>query len=317
MENAFEHSPAERTQMHQSELKQRLTAEPGGWTLLYFPRVDSLLLRNPSQRLDWTDVSQDKFGYGGYLYTLHFGQDDKVSIRADYDQATSQTTAQGEYSVHIATGLVLSFTTYTPLHQLINSELGAKADFVYRYTDAWGNLIFTTTSESGATRSYIRLIPNRGSRASEELSLQAYQNRLFFERMRNPQLRISRGSRVFFESDATFADSRGDRTKELERNRKRYHVFLKLRDKYEPIFSGYSGALGSGYVGTDWGLSFRPGFSYDSKTTFCDFAREGDKFVARLVRVYDTQTEKFRLESSHLYPQGEETSFVAEIYDAK
>ena len=73
--------------------------------------------------------------------------------------------------------------------------------------------------------------------------------------------------------------------------------------------------LGSGYSGTEHGITFRAGLRYDSKTMFFDFQREGNRFVAELVSVYDPLLRKTRLVSKHLHPEGEFTGLKAEIWD--
>ena len=49
---------------------------------------------------------------------------------------------------------------------------------------------------------------------------------------------------------------------------------------------------------------------------FFDFQREGNRFVAELVSVYDPLLRHTRLVSKHLHPKGEPTGLKAEIYDA-
>lgn len=73
--------------------------------------------------------------------------------------------------------------------------------------------------------------------------------------------------------------------------------------------------LGSGYAGTEHGITFRAGLRYDSKTMFFDFQRKGNRFVAELVSVYDPLLRSIRLVSKHLHPEGEFTGLEAEIWD--
>ncbi|SUB77526.1 DUF4302 domain-containing protein [Porphyromonas macacae] len=315
-DNAFDRSPAERMERHIENFKQTLVSAPHGWQLQYFPRVDSLLFRNPSTRLDWTDVTKDKYGYGGYLMLIKFAEGNRLEIKADLTDRQAKNVTSAEYDIRLGSSLQLSFTTHAPLHELVNSEFGGVSDFVYRYRDYWGNLIFTTGVSDDSNRPYIVLSPLKTAEEWKSGAEQAFENRKFFESMVHPQIRIRRGSRIFFQSDVPFKKP-GDeqnKEKELERNRRRYHIFLSYREKYDPIFRGYNG-LGSGYTGTKEGLSFRPGFSYDDKTTFFDFERKGDKFVAELVSVYDPLFQKFHFESKHLFPEGEPTSYIAEIID--
>lgn len=311
---AFEDSPAERTQRHIEAFREVLTSASHGWQMSYFPRVDSLLFRNPSLRLDWTDVTKEKYGYGGYLALMKFSPDRRLEIKADFSASEAQSAVQGEYDVRLGSSLQLSLTTYTPLHKLVTSELSGVSDFVYRYRDYQGRLIFTTGVSAEGNRPYIVLTPLKSEQEWQHTAEKALEHRRLFEKMVHPQITIRRGSRVFFQSDAPFKDPRGDLRLEQERNRKRYHIFLSLIEKYSPIFRGYNG-IGSGYVGTGEGLSFRPGFQYDGKITFTDFEYRDGRFVAELVSVYNPERQRFHFESKHLYPDGEPTSYVAEIFD--
>lgn len=313
----YEQSPAERTAAHRVELRERLIQAPNGWQLTYFPRIDSLLFRSSSERWADTQVQQDKYGYGGYTFGIRFAQNGQVQLKTDQENYQPSEIFAGEYDIRLGNSLQLSFTTHTPLHDLVTSELGGVADFVYRYTDHEGRLIFATGISGATNRPYIVLSPLSSADAWEELTIKAVEHRRLFERMQHPQLTIRRGSRLYFQSDVPFRDARGDRRKELERNRKRYHLFLALRNRHEAIFrSGYS-ALGSGYVGSSEGLVFRPGFSVDGKALFCDFERVGERFVAELVRIYDPLEKRFILVSRHLHPEGEPTSYIAIIEDTK
>lgn len=313
----YDHSPAERMTHHRAELRGRLESAPHGWQLTYFPRVDSLLFRNASDRWADTEVQQDRYGYGGYTFAVKFMPQGQIQLKTDLDAYPVAEVFEGAYDIRLGSSLQLSFTTFTPLHSLIDSELGGVADFVYRYTDHQGRLIFATGISGATNRPYITLTPLPTEEAWQGLVPKAVEHRKLFERMQHPQLTIRRGGRIFFQSDVPFRDARGDRRKELERNRKRYHLFLALRNRHEAIFrSGYS-ALGSGYVGTREGLSFRPGFSPDGKALFCDFELRGDRFVCELVSVYDPMLHRFVLKSRHLHPDGEPTSYIAEIIDSQ
>lgn len=312
----FEQSPAERTEAYRRDLETRLQSAPHGWKLMYFSRVDSLLFRNSTERLEHTRVNPDRYGYGGYLFTIKFGEGHKLEMKADMG-TTPEKIYTGTYDIRLGSSLQLSFTTYTPLHELVNSEFEGVSDFVYRYTDSEGRLIFSTGVSGLANRPYIVLSPLKSEAEWQGATTEAQIHRRFFERMEHPQLQIRHGSRLFFQSDVPFKDPRGDLSRENERNRKRYHLFLALRDRHELIFrAGYNG-LGSGYAGTEDGLSFRPGFSVNSKTTFNDFQRVGDRFVCELVSVYDPQQQRFILVSKHLHPQGEPTNYIAEIINSK
>ena len=73
--------------------------------------------------------------------------------------------------------------------------------------------------------------------------------------------------------------------------------------------------LGSGYVGTADGLTFKPGIRYSETYIFYDFRREGERFVCELVKVVDPYSKKIHWVSKHLAPYGEESGVIAEIRD--
>ena len=64
-------------------------------------------------------------------------------------------------------------------------------------------------------------------------------------------------------------------------------------------------------------MTFRAGLRYDNKIQFYDFVRNGNKFEAELVEVYDTLLRSTRYVSRHLDPEGRITGLKAEIWDAK
>lgn len=316
-DNVFADSPAQRTSNYKQELRHTLMAAPHGWAMTYFPRVDSLLFRSATARVEDTQTGPERFGYGGYLFTIKFSSDNQLEMKTDLEGYETQKVYPGEYDIRLGSSLQLSFTTFTPLHELVNRELGGVSDFVYRYTDMQGRLIFTTGVSGLTNRPYILLTPLRSDEAWREVTTKAQEHRRFFEAMEHPQIQIRRGSRLFFQSDVPFKDARGDLSRQRERNRKRYHLFRAYRQRHDILFRGGYNAIGSGYIGTAEGISFRPGFAYDAKAVFYDFERVGDKFVCELVSIYDTQLQRFVLVSKHLHPEGEQTNLIAEIADIK
>src|SRR3712207_541510 len=75
--------------------------------------------------------------------------------------------------------------------------------------------------------------------------------------------------------------------------------------------------LGSGYAGTEAGLSFHAGIRLNANHVFHDFERVDDKFICELVQVYDPHTLRPYLMAKHLAPKGQykETGYIAEIFD--
>lgn len=312
-ETVFEQSPAVRTQEQLMEFEEMLKEAPFGWEMVYFPKVDSLLFINASDVLKSTAVQSEYYGYGGYIYYLDFKDNRKVEIRTEDIRSNELTNEVGEYAVRLNSSIQLSFTTYTSIHKLINSELEGVADFLYLYKDFNNHLVFATANEQDGKRSYITLKPVATKDQWENDLREVKKNRELYEQMKNPQIRLKIGGRTIYQSDVRLTSSE----LKQERERKRYHLFLyELQEYGGVIHKGYN-ALGSGYVPTPEGISFRPGFYHSSKVIFRDFKREGKTFVSELVSVYNPLLRKFQNESKHLYPDGEVTNYVAEIYDAE
>ena len=128
--------------------------------------------------------------------------------------------------------------------------------------DPDGNLMFRSANHLLPAREYIRMTRLGAPEEAEAVVQQAVDNRLAFERMVNPQLRIYRGGRTYFQSDY-FMKRNVETNQSLLReiNAKRYYLFV-FASKRNPIpdyppkeITG----LGSGYTGTEQGLTFRAG----------------------------------------------------------
>lgn len=313
----FESSPAMRTQAQITHLDSLLKSAPHGWKMVYFPKVDSLLFINSSETLKSSAVQKNYYGYGGFQYLVKFNDRNQLTIVSDNGGREQIQKEIGEYAIRLHSSIQLSFTTYTSIHRLVNNEFEGVSDFLFRYKDFKGRLVFSTAKEHDSSRSYIMLTPI-GTESEWSNGMEtARQNRVFFEQMKNPQIRIQKGGRLFFQSDVPLTASDYDNSLTTTRRHKRYHLFLFLLQEYGGVIQKGYNAIGSGYVATESGLSFRPGFFYDKNVIFHDFERVGDTFVAQLVRVYNPLTRRFQYESKHLFPDGEDTNFTAEIYDAK
>lgn len=302
-----EPSPSERTAEHIRRLSERLVSVSAGWRLTYFSRADSLLFSSPKSTITPADY-RGHYGYGGHYYTLQFMPDGTVQMRSDTEP---DRVYQSEYRLGQNTFTQLSFTTASPMHRLVNDQFWGSSDFLFLGEDLDGRLLWSTARYNEPAREYIVMEPVAGTSTPEEDVHRAQQARARFEQMVNPQLRISRGSRVFFESNLYLKRrviTNMDLLEEMER--KRYHLFIDA----PPTKSSGSG-LGSGYVGTERGIKFFPGLRYSSKYVFRDFEYIDGRYRCELVSVYDMATRTTRLESKHLYPKGEPTGYVAEIWD--
>ena len=74
--------------------------------------------------------------------------------------------------------------------------------------------------------------------------------------------------------------------------------------------------LGSGYTGTEQGLTFRAGLRFDAAKQFYDFERKGNRFEAELVQSYDTLLRSTRYgEQAPAPPKASARGIKAVIYD--
>lgn len=310
-------SPTSRHLSSMASLREELVSSPEGWSVLYFPRCDSLLFSNPDELIRQTGF-RGRLGYGGSSFVMRFGKDGRVEMRADFTDETCETPRTSLYSIKRGSATQLSFETYSYIHTLVNDAFRGASDFIYLGHNAYGQLIFGTAGTILPAREYMIFTKIRKEGAQRVLQ-EAYANRRHFEQMANPQLSIRMGDRIYFESDNYIkrpVETNRSYLKELEQ--KRYYLFL-YNKKRNPI-PGYPAlkmtGLGSGYAGTPEGLTFRPGLRYGKDMIFMDFERVGDHFEAELVRVYNPHTRSTLLESRHLHPEGEPTGVVAKIWDA-
>ncbi len=319
-ENIFDSSPSERSAKHISELRKELTDAPHGWCVTYFPRTDSLLFTNVNEQITQFEY-RNKYGYGGHCFFMKFADDGTVETIADYDEQSGKNSRKSEFEVSQNTFTQLSFTTYNYLHSLVNDQFAASSDFLYTGKDADGNLVFRTASYIEPAREYMVFTKLKSENSWAEDMYKAYANNLFFQEMKNPQLVIRKADRIYFRSDMqtrTIIDNRDENSKQRKKQEEyqRYHLFLFAKDPYAP--HGWPKevvGLGSGYVGTTDGLTFRPGIRYSKNYTFYDFRREGNRFVCELVKVFDPYSKTERWISKHLAPGGEVTGVIAEIWD--
>ena len=320
-EKTFDLSPSERNAKHISELRKELVNAPYGWSVTYFPRTDSLLFTNVNELITLPKgilEEKYKYGYGGHCFLIRFSDNGIVEAVADYTEQSLQEVRQSEFEVSQNTFTQLSFTTYNYLHSLVNDRFTGSSDFLYTGKDIDGNLIFKTSSYIEPAREYIVFTKLKSDESWQEDIRKSYDNKLFFEKMKNPQLSIRKADRVYFRSDmrmnATY--STDGNTKQPLEVYQRYRLFLAI-DYFAP--QGWLGnkvkGLGSGYVGTADGLTFRPGIRYSETYTFYDFRREGGRFVCELVKVFDPYSKTMRWVSRHLAPEGEKTGVIAEIRD--
>lgn len=324
-DTVFEDSPSQRNAQHLQELRQELTKAPYGWKVQYFPKTDSLLFTNRNEVVENLGDYHDAYGYGGHYFVMKFNENGSLQMKADFSTQTATTPKESQFEVKQSTFTQLSFTTHTYLHELVNAEFAGVSDFLYVGKSLSGGLLFKSGNHLEVAREYIhfeKLTSNtdwEGNMGEDNHPEKSLSHRLFFENMRNPQLVIRQGSKIYFQSDVVVKTNSPlpSYKRFLQQiKEKRYYLFRKALRR-EPVYNTpvETTGLGSGYVGTEAGISFRTGLRYSSTTIFYDFKKEGDKFVCELVRIYDPIRKQYHLVSKHLYPDGEPTHFVAEIYD--
>lgn len=308
-------SPTQRANDSIISLRKELTSAPHGWRMIYFPRTDSLLFTNLSTKLKYED-QYGNFGYGGYYYLVKFDAEGNMIIKDD--ETADASEQHGAYTVRQGSFTQLSFTTYTTLHKLIGSAFNGKADFLYGGHDVDGNLMLRTFNYLEPAKEYIVLQRIESKEAWQDNASKAYDNRIAFEKMENPQIRIHTGDKIHFLSDFKM---KVDKKSIEEILTHRFYLFTWAKElaadpsAYPRTIVG----LGSGYVGTEQGLTFRAGIRLSSKYIFYDFVRQGNRFVCELVQVYDPHTLKPRFIAKHLATKmsSKPTGYIAEIFDAK
>lgn len=232
-EGIFDLSPSERNAKHISELRKELINAPYGWSVTYFPRTDSLLFTNVNELITLPKGIFDekyKYGYGGHCFLMRFSDNGVVQAVADYTEQSLQEVRQSEFEVSQNTFTQLSFTTYNYLHSLVNDRFTGSSDFLYTGKDIDGNLIFKTSSYTEPAREYIVFTKLKSDESWQEDIRKSYDNKLFFEKMKNPQLSIRKADRVYFRSDmrmnATY--STDGNTKQPLEVYQRYRLFLAI-----------------------------------------------------------------------------------------
>lgn len=313
-ENLYDVSPSERIENSIEELRKELTGANNGWYVTYFPKIDSLLFTNPDENIG-EFTHRGKYGYGGHTYTMRFDDKGIVQVLSDDDENSIKEKVNSEYEIKLNTLTQLSFTSYTYLHRLVNPNFEGSSDFLFMGKDREGKLYFKSPRHIDPSKEYIVFEKIKDEDDAEKMMEVSRQNRLFFQQMKNPQVIIRRGARVFYRSDM---QTRTDDIQELvdKAAEKRYHLFLHAKQLYlQNKWPNKVSGLGSGYVGTYKGITFRTGIRYSKDYSFFDFERIGDKFVCELVKIYDHNEQREKWVSKHLYPNGEKTGVIAEIWD--
>lgn len=336
--NIFQTNSTSKIVNDLGELRTELVQAPYGWKVIYFPRTDSLIFSDVNKVYTNKDLDDNqKSSYGGFYFLMRFFENGTVQMQADFDDK-SRDIQSSEFEVKLSTFTQVSFTSYNYIHKLSNNEFNGSADFLYIGKDFFGNLIFKTASYIEPAREYIIFEKLQNPTDTNFIS-RAYANRKFFDSMKNPQLCIHKGSRIFYKSDV-FQKSKSELNASSLENQQRTRYYIFTSTKVADPMPGNESAplqslkLGSGYVGTERGILFYSGIRYDKKTIFYDFQKQeankssgtvdgcggsstSARFVCELVQVYDSINRMTLLVPKHIAPKGTPTYFIAEIYEDK
>lgn len=312
-------SPSARNAKSIKKLRDELTSSPHGWQVMYFPKTDSLLFSNHEEILENQGSLQGRLGYGGFMFKMNFSKNGTVEMLSDINQESVSTPKESAFEIRQNTYTQLSFTTFNYIHSLVNQKFEGVSDFLYYGEDWEGNLIFKSGKTLSPAKEYIVFKKIKNADIANDLLSKSTENRQFFEAMKNPQIIIRRGGRVFFKSDV-YMKSKAITNKPFidEIFNKRFYIFsVAKKENLDPnIFVPVeSSGLGSGYTGTYYGISFRAGIRYNKDLIFYDFEKQGNKFICELMRVYDHKRREFHYVPKHLTNEGEETGYIAEIWD--
>ena len=141
-EREFVNTPTQRKRQSIEALNTELVNNKAGWLVMYFPKTDSLLFSNISDKIKAEyQYGTDRYGYGGVCFTMRFLQHGKVEMRADFDPKSVATSMMGEYKIGANSCTQLTFLTTNYIHKLVNDSYGGACDWLYQGRDEDGFLV--------------------------------------------------------------------------------------------------------------------------------------------------------------------------------
>lgn len=205
-------APDSKIKETREDLRELLASVPSGWKVEYFPSCDSLLFADPSKHVREQDFTLRPVGVGGFAFWMKFDNEGKVETLADlWKEETSTKPIISRYSVDYSTQTTLSFTTGTYLHLLSNDTYKGEYQWLYRGKDRLGRLVFGSRNSFLPAIMYARFTRLGSETDGKEIIVAASKNRKRYEEMKNPQLIIRQGDRVFYRSDLRMRYLLGDR----------------------------------------------------------------------------------------------------------
>lgn len=325
-------SPSERSAKASKALLDELVGAPHGWRVLYFPRTDSLLFSDPKKHISENATDEEYIGYGGCFFTMRFDPDGEVHVCSENEpQSEEMKVVTSLYEITQTSLPQLSFKTFNPhIHALSNDRFQGKSDFLLLRNEWDGSLIFKTSKFLTPALEYIifekikhpeetqdketqdREAHTGISHVADSLTRKAVENRLFFERMKKPEITIRQGDRIFFKSEYPPNESKA---RMFRKHKYWLFRFPEVPNSIPYEYPLHMTGLGSGYCGTDDGIAFYPGIRFSHDMIFHRFERIEDRFVSEQVRVYAPLYRNYIMAPRHLYPDGEPTDVIAVIED--
>lgn len=250
-----------------------------------------------------------KFREGGEMEVLTDIAYAPADVKSHYQPVYQTEIGQAQYGISVSDDLTLFFRTGTMLEELYPFQINATAKFLPVLVSP-ERILLRTMNYPEPGREWIEMTPlevpeeqwaekmNRIIREKEEFRTRSYKDlRQNLKEDRDCVLRImvTDTRKVVYETSYDFGQQMmqyrlsASYSKDWQSHRKvarydrmQYELFLK-NEQPNLTVHGYDGStyytgLGSGYLATENGLEFRPGFKFDEGVVFSEFTHtEGKK----------------------------------------
>lgn len=250
-----------------------------------------------------------KFREGGEMEVLTDIAYAPADVESHYQPVYQTEIGQAQYGISVSDDLTLFFRTGTMLEELYPFQINATAKFLPVLVSP-ERILLRTMNYPEPGREWIEMTPlevpeeqwvekmNRIIREKEEFRTRSYKDlRQNLKEDRDCVLRImvTDTRKVVYETSYDFGQQMmqyrlsASYSKDWQSHRKvarydrmQYELFLK-NEQPNLTVHGYDGStyytgLGSGYLATENGLEFRPGFKFDEGVVFTEFTHtEGKK----------------------------------------
>lgn len=249
-----------------------------------------------------------KFKEGGEMDVLTDIAYAPTDVKSHYTPVYQTEISQAQYGITISDGLTLFFRTNTMLEELYPYQVNATNKFLPVVVSPQ-RIVLTTMNYNETDKEFIELTPldipeehwkDRMKKIINEKEV--FRTRSFKDLRQNLKddrnciLRIvlTATQQVAYETTFDFGQQMmqyrlsSSFSKDLQSHRKvarydrmQYELFLKNEQPNRTVH-GYDGStyytgLGSGYIATESGIEFRPGFKFNEDVIFTEFVRSTDK----------------------------------------